>query len=446
MAQAGREEHPPGIGDGRLVSRTREIDDCSFRAFLSAQSAPRVAWATPDGLELVGGGAAAVVRAEGTDRFDTLRADAATLFDDVDADGPPAARPRLLGGLAFEADHTPASPWEGFPAALFVLPRVQLTRANDRTWLSVTSYDTDATPESVAERLDTVHETIADLPMLRPSGQRPGIATTRRLTTNAEWTESVERAVASIRNGDLRKVVLATALDVTLAAPIDVPDTLERFRRTYPECYRFLVQPTEERGFFGPPPERLVRMDGDHVATEALAGSVERGDTPEEDAELARSLEASDKLGHEQALVTDTIRECLAPFGTVCVGERGIKRLSNIQHLRTPITATLDDDTHVLDLVEVLHPTPAVGGLPPERARSVIRETEPFDRGWYASPVGWFDAAGDGEFVVGIRSAVAGGDDATLFAGDGIVGDSDPDEEWAELGPKFQPVLDELDE
>src|SRR5699024_1677899 len=122
-----------------------------------------------------------------------------------------------------------------------------------------------------------------------------------------------------------------------------------------------------------PPPERLVRMDGDHVATEALAGSVERGDTPEEDAELARSLEASDKPGHEQALVTDTIRECLAPFGTVCVGERGIKRLSNIPPRRAPITATLDDDTHVLDPVEVLHPTPAVGGLPPERARSVIR-------------------------------------------------------------------------
>lgn len=446
MAQAGREEHPPGIGDGRLVSRTREIDDCSFRAFLSAQSAPRVAWATPDGLELVGGGAAAVVRAAGDDRFDTLRADAATLFDDVDADGPPAARPRLLGGLAFEADHAPAPPWEGFPAALFVLPSVQLTRADDRTWLSVAAYDTDVTAEDVAERLDAAHGTITDLPMMRPSGQRPGITTTRRLTSETEWIASVERAVASIRDGDLRKVVLATALDATLDAPIDIPDTLERLRRTYPECYRFLVQPTEEKGFFGPPPERLVRMDGEHVATEALAGSVKRGDTPEEDAELGRSLEESDKLGHEQALVTDTIRERLAPFGTVHVGERGIKRLSNIQHLRTPITATLDDDSHVLDVVEALHPTPAVGGLPPERARSVIRETEPFDRGWYASPIGWFDAAGDGEFVVGIRSAVAGGRAATLFAGDGIVGDSDPAEEWAELGPKFRPVLDELGE
>ena len=445
MAQAGREERPPDIGDGRLVSRTREIDDCSFRAFLSAQSAPRVAWATPDGLELAGGGAAAVVRAAGDGRFDALGADANELFADIDIDGPPAARPRLIGGLAFEADHAPAPPWTGFPAALFVLPSIQLTRAGDRTWLSVAAYGPDATPESVETRLDAAHEEITDLPMMRPSGRRPGIAATRRLTSKAEWTASVERAVSSIRDGDLRKVVLATALDATLDAPIDVPDTLERLRRTYPGCYRFLVQPTDERGFFGPPPERLVRMDGERVATEALAGSVERGDTPEEDAELARSLAESAKLGHEQALVTDTIRDRLEPLGTVTVGEREIKRLSNIQQLRTPIAATLDDDIHVLDVVEALHPTPAVGGLPPERARTVIRETEPFDRGWYASPIGWFDAAGDGEFVVGIRSAVAGGDAATLFAGNGIVGDSDPDEEWAELAPKFRPILDELD-
>ncbi|WP_049997497.1 isochorismate synthase [Halococcus sediminicola] len=445
MAQAGREERPPDVGDGRLVSRTREIDDCSFRAFLSAQSAPRVAWATPDGLELAGGGAAAIVRAEGEARFDTLRATANALFADVDADGPPAARPRLIGGLAFEADHAPALPWTGFPAALFVLPSIQLTRADDRTWLSVASYDTDATPESVETRLDAAHDELTGLPMMRPSGARPGIAATRRLTTRSEWVTSVERAVASIRDGDLRKVVLATALDASLDAPIDVPDTLERLRRTYPDCYRFLVQPTEEKGFFGPPPERLVRIDGERVATEALAGSVERGDTPEEDAELARSLDESAKLGHEQALVTDTIRERLEPLGDITVGEREIKRLSNIQHLRTPISATLDDDIHVLDVVEALHPTPAVGGLPPERARTVIRETEPFDRGWYASPIGWFDAAGDGEFVVGIRSAVAGGDEATLFAGNGIVGDSDPDEEWAELAPKFRPILDELD-
>jgi menaquinone-specific isochorismate synthase len=445
MAQAGSEAHPPGVGDGWLVSRTREVSDCSFRAFLAGQSAPRVAWATPDGFELVGGGAAATVRAESDGRFDTLREGAMRLFADVDADGPPAARPRVLGGLAFEAEHTPAPPWEGFPAALFMLPEVQLTRANGRTWLSVTDYGPDATPESVETRLAAVHEEITDLPMMRPSGGRPGVAATHRLTTKDDWTTGVERAVSRIRAGDLRKVVLATALEADLESSVEIPDTLERFRRTYPECYRFLVQPTDEAGFFGPPPERLVSMDGGRIETEALAGSVERGDTPEEDAALARSLEESEKIGHEQALVADAIRERLAPLGEVTVGEREVRKFTNIQHLRTPITAALSGEKHVLDVVEALHPTPAVGGLPADRAQEVICETEPFDRGWYAAPIGWFDAAGDGEFVVGIRSAVAGGRHATLYAGNGIVGDSDPEEEWAELGPKFRPVLDELE-
>lgn len=446
MAQAEREEQPPGVCEGRLVSRTREISDLSFRAFLAGQSSPLVAWATPDGFELVGSGAAATLRADGHGRFDALREDATELFAAVDADGPPAARPRLLGGLAFEADHDAGSPWNGFPAALFVLPRVQLVRAEGRTWLSVASYGPETTPEQVEARLDAAHETLTDLPMMRPSGGRPGIATTHRTTSKEEWVESVEQCVGHIRTGDLRKVVLATALEADLESTVKIPDTLERFRRTYPECYRFLVQPTENAGFFGPPPERLVGMEGNRIETEALAGSVERGDTPEADAALARSLETSEKLGHEQALVVDAIRDRLEPLGEVTVGEREVRKFTNIQHLRTPITATLSGDEHVLDVVEALHPTPAVGGLPPERAQNVIRETESFDRGWYASPVGWFDAAGDGEFVVGIRSAVAGGSRATLYAGNGIVADSDPEEEWAELGPKLSPVLSALED
>jgi menaquinone-specific isochorismate synthase len=445
MEQAGDEGRPTNVAGGRLISRTREVSDLSFPAFLASQPAPRVSWATPDGFELVGGDAATTLTATGPDRFDTLRQDAAALFADTDADGPPAARPRAIGGLAFDPSHDPAPPWTGFPGALFVVPRVQLTRADDRTWLTVAAAGPNVDPATVAADLDAAHDAITDLPMMRPSGGRPGVTATRRATSKAEWTDDVAECVERIRRGDLRKVVLATALDADLATSIDVPGTLERLRRTYPECYRFLVQPTDEAGFFGPPPERLVKITGEEVETEALAGSVARGDTPEGDADLARSLETSEKIRHEQGIVVDAIRERLAPLGEVQVGERGVRKFANIQHLRTPITARLDDDTHVLDVVEALHPTPAVGGLPPERAREVIHETESFDRGWYAAPMGWFDAAGDGEFAVGIRSAVAGGRHATLYAGNGIVADSDPDEEWAELGPKFRPVLDELE-
>jgi menaquinone-specific isochorismate synthase len=124
--------------------------------------------------------------------------------------------------------------------------------------------------------------------------------------------------------------------------------------------------------------------------------------------------------------------------------ERTIRKLANVQHLRTPIRATLSEERHVLDLVEALHPTPAVGGLPPELALETIRETEVFDRGWYAAPVGWIDGDGDGSFAVAIRSALARERTATLFAGAGIVDDSDPDEEWDELQLKYRPILDEL--
>jgi len=180
------------------------------------------------------------------------------------------------------------------------------------------------------------------------------------------------------------------------------------------------------------------------VETEALAGSVGRGGTPEADAELAQSLVESSKIQHEQGLVVDAICEQLAPLGEVREGEQRVRKLDNIQHLQTPISATLDADAHVLDIVAALHPTPAVGGLPPDVAADTIREVETFERGWYAAPVGWFDAAGDGEFLVGIRSGVAGGQQATLFAGNGIVRDSNPQEEWDEIQLKYRPLLDEF--
>jgi menaquinone-specific isochorismate synthase len=432
-------------GDVQLVSRTCEVPDVSFRAFLAQQDPPRVLWTAPDGLELVGGGAAAAISAAGGGRFDDLRAGADRVFGAVDHEGPAAARPRFVGGLAFEADHRATEPWRTFPAASFVVPATQLTRAEGTTWLTVRASGLDVDVGTVEDRLADTRASLNALPAMRPSGGPPGVTATRRTTSRDEWLRQVRRAVDRITDGDLRKVVLATSLEVDLATPVEIPDLLERLRRTYPDCYRFLVQPTEAAGFFGPPPERLVRLEGRQVRTEALAGSVPRGDTPEADAELADSLVGSEKIRHEQRLVAEAIREQLTPLGDVTVGERGIRKLSNIQHLRTPIEATLAESGHALDIVEALHPTPAVGGLPPDVAQNVIRETESFARGWYASPVGWFDADGDGEFAVAIRSAVAGGDRATLFAGNGIVADSDPADEWEELGPKFRPVLDELE-
>ncbi|WP_254537909.1 isochorismate synthase [Halomarina litorea] len=430
--------------DTTLVSRTCEVPDVSYRAFLAAQPVPRIHWSAPDGLEIAGGGAAARLVAEGPGRFEALREDAAALFSDLDVDGPHAARPRLVGGAAFNERHADAPPWAGFPAALFVLPRVQLVRTDETTYLTVSAFDPEEGPGEVAASLEAIRERIADLPAMAPRGVAPGVRATHHRTPEAEWKAQVRAAADRIADGELEKVVLALALAVDLEEPVDAPSVLERLRRTYPECYRFLVQPTEAAAFFGAPPERLVALDGREVRTEALAGSVARGDTPEEDADLAASLLESEKLQHEQRLVVDAICEQLDPLGEVREGDQGVHRLATIQHLRTPIEATLSGEGHVLDIVEALHPTPAVGGLPPDTAWDVIRETETFERGWYAAPLGWFDADGNGEFAVAIRSGVAGDRSATLFAGNGIVGDSDPDAEWEEVQLKYRPVLDEL--
>ncbi|ADJ15055.1 isochorismate synthase [Halalkalicoccus jeotgali] len=441
-----------GDESGPVVSRACEVVDLSYRSFLADRAPPRVYWTAPHGLEIAGGGAAARLRATGDERFETLRADAERLFSSPNAalaggdDLPAPARPRAFGGVAFHAGHDPVTPWEGFPAAEFVVPRIQLTRTDETTWLTVSASGTDVAVGDVKRELEDVRAALAAHPAMQPSGGSPGIAGTRLRTSREEWTRQVQRATDRIAAGELRKVVLAQSLEVDLASGIEIPDVLERLRRTYPECYRFLIEPTDAASFFGAPPERLVSLSGRRVETEALAGSVARGETPEEDHELMSSLFESEKIRHEQGVVVDTIREQLEPLGEIRVDERTVRKLATIQHLRTPIRADLADEEHVLSIVEALHPTPAVGGLPPERAWETIRGTETFDRGWYASPVGWFDADGDGEFAVAIRSGVASDARLTLFAGNGIVADSDPDEEWAEVQLKYRPILDALGE
>jgi menaquinone-specific isochorismate synthase len=430
---------------GTVVSRSCRVSDVSYRAFLASRDAPRIHWADPDGLELSGVGSAATVTASGTDRFETVREWADALLADHDYDGPEVARPRLLGGFAFHDDHEAGEPWAGFPAAQFVLPEVQLVTVEDEAWLTVSRAGEDVEAAAVEDDLQAAKEAVEDLPAMLPSGPNPGVESTKLTPGEQEWRQQVEHAVDRIESGDLRKVVLATALRADLQTTVDPRNLLERLRQRYSECFRFLVEPTEGAAFLGATPERLVTLDGERVDTTALAGSVGRGDTPAEDAQLAERLRESEKLRHEQGLVTDAIAQKLEAFGDVGVGERSVRKLSNIQHLNTPISALVDPDTHVLDLAEALHPTPAVGGLPPDAALETIRETETFERGWYAAPIGWFDAEGNGTFGVGLRSGVAATDTVTLFAGNGIVADSDPEEEFAEVQLKYRPVLDELE-
>ncbi|MFB6345492.1 MAG: isochorismate synthase MenF, partial [bacterium] len=199
------------------------------------------------------------------------------------------------------------------------------------------------------------------------------------------------------------------------------------------DYYRFLLEPRERQNFVGASPELLVKKKDTNIETESLAGTIETGKSDREKQKLADQLSSNPKDLEEHRIVVDSIVDDLHSLTTsLNVGERDIRSLDSVQHLYTPIHATASSSQHILEYVKQLHPTPAVGGLPREEALQSIRDVEPFDRGWYAGPLGWFDGEGNGCFAVGIRSALVRQRKAQFFAGAGIVSDSVPREEWDE--------------
>jgi len=226
---------------------------------------------------------------------------------------------------------------------------------------------------------------------------------------------------------------------------LDVPNALRRLVASAPESTIYAFR-RGGRTFLGATPERLVRTEGRAFRTAAVAGTIRRGANAAEDAELAAELLASEKNREEQGIVVAGIRELLAPIAeTLEIAPRpSVMTLRFAQHLATEISGTLPAGHGLLSVAAVLHPTPAVGGEPRGTALALIDEHEGFDRGWYAGPVGWLGADGDGELCVALRCGVVDRTRATLFAGCGIVADSDPDAEWEESRIKLRSLISAL--
>ena len=255
----------------------------------------------------------------------------------------------------------------------------------------------------------------------------------------AVWTEAVRRILAAIDAGDVRKVVLARRLTVEAGAPFDRRTVLDRLRHSHPSCFTYAAG-----GFVGASPELLIRRRGDEVASCPMAGTVRRGAGPEEDDALTAGLLRSVKEAEEHRLLVEAVVAALAPVcvGPPAAGAPDVVRFPTVSHLATRVSGVLRRPApSALALAGLLHPTPAVGGLPRAEALATIAALEGFDRGLYAGPVGWVDAAGDGEWAVALRGAQLEGRRARLVAGAGIVAGSDPDAEWAETEAKLRPML-----
>ena len=362
--------------------------------------------------------------------------------------------PVFFGGFAFDPDNQHTQLWSGFPDGLLVLPRFLLRYSKDATTLTINRLfhahdDSVYCFQTINDETQHLLETIRSIVDSEEAKGAEGSLEIRDTIPAAQWMQKVAEVAHDIRNGLFEKVVLARSVHVAPHTDTSfvIGEVLSKLRQSYPGTYIFALQ-RGERFFVGATPERLVQAQNGQIHTMALAGSAPRGTTPTEDEQLGAELLQSEKNGIEHAVVVATVREALlAHCSAVHVSDTPhLLKLRNVQHLETPIVAELLPGRCILDVMADLHPTPAVGGFPRKEALATIRRIEQLDRGWYAGPLGWIGAGGHGEFAVALRSGLVTEHEATLFAGCGIVGDSDPQSEYAESCLKLQGMLRGLGE
>jgi len=437
-----------------LVRVAIPADGLSVEAFLrGGEGAPRGFWGREDGWVAHWGAVSSLGVEEGGDRFAAVRRAADRIRGEPDLTGEVGVEGaiRFYGGFSFLPDHEPRGVWEGFPAACFILPEMELERRGGRTVLSVQgAVRSDEGIEALRRRLRARGAALLHRG-LRSNGRMRGQAriAAREVVESRRgaWEGAVATLLEAIVAREVDKVVLARTMDVTLDAPLDPLGALDRLRRENPQAHVFLFEPTPGAVFMGAAPETVATLQGGVFRATAVAGSIPPGATGPEGEALARKLLASAKDRSEHEVTVREMVEALAPVargGVEADPEPHILRLSRIQHLETRIRAEIPQDAHILSLLERLHPTPAVCGFPREAALALIHREEPFERGWYAGPVGWFDSRGEGGFIPALRSAVGHGSRWRLFAGAGIVAGSDPALEWEETAIKFEPALQAL--
>lgn len=351
-----------------------------------------------------------------------------------------------LGGMTFDPKETQAELWKNYGRSLMTVPTYTVVQDKEVYYLTVTqAVDAHSEKNELLDTFQEAKEKIYTWAIKQPAADVHIVHKEERGVE--KWLQDVEQAIAYIKEDKAKKIVLAREMRIQLSDQAPIGKMLETLHQLQTNCFIYAF----ERGddcFIGATPERLVRVDGEKMLSTCLAGTAPRGKTSEEDEQIRTALLHDEKNLEEHGYVVQMITDAIAPYCTdVDIANAPVIRpLKNLQHLYTPVTAQLKEEAHLFDLVESLHPTPALGGAPSDIALAFIREHEDLERGWYGAPIGWLDSNHHGEFAVGIRSALVQADEISLFAGCGIMRDSDPQEEYEETAIKFLPILSVLEE
>lgn len=433
-----------------VVSRVTKLKHNSPADLIDYPSSHRFLWKRPLSNQIfLGLGSTLKLQASGIDRAEKIRQQVADLnfelqYDTGSENFLSEAKPRFIGGLSFYADHEITSPWESDHSATFNLPIFQILKTKDTTWLTInrlSEFKDSSTTEAIRKRLDRFESTSSSVEDLSSNE----IESEEHRPRDADWKNLIEDFTTKCRYGPFQKIVPAQHRKLELSRPVTLPELYQNFTVDNPKTYRFIFQNNDMDVFVGASPEQLLSLHGQVLETESIAGTIKSVDSEHRRKNLAEELSESQKDLKEHDHVVDYLRNKLLPLTTSLESvPRSVRTFSKIQHLVTALKAKLKSNSHVLTMLDRLHPTPAVCGRPSGVALNKLQETESFDRGFYAAPLGWFDSKGNGEFTVAIRSSLIRGDTAHTFAGAGIITESQPEDELEELQLKFDSIHSRL--
>ncbi len=412
-------------------------------------------WEHPSVNEgLATGGSSHVLSSKGDERFEKLATQVERLQQEaVCGSGFQGAveYPLLVGGFSFFSEVTDDL-WSEFGVARMILPKVALVRRGNKLWGMVQSWVETMDESNVVHNrleeglrmLSSVFQSEVSQVEWKNTGELEALSKEKQ---SHAWNMMVKALQHKMASSDLHKAVLTQVMYYSVCT--DAYQVSARLRKQYPDCYCFCIVPESKTGaesgngiFVGASPERLISFEGNKACLSALAGTASRGSDPADDNQYAQRLFHSAKDREEHRVVVDEITGLLSSYGEVSFStEPCLMQLANVQHLHTPIVFFPRGDISPLTLLGKLHPTPAVGGYPREQALQAIAELEQFERGWFASPIGWLQGPRHGEFAVALRCGLLRPNQAYLFVGAGILEASKPQDEWHELQLKLQPMI-----
>lgn len=357
--------------------------------------------------------------------------------------------PVAFGGFRFDTASPMSSMWTGFMDGVLIIPRITILQGEGETdCCRIIAADHVPPKADVTSRIESMLSTWAglqgdwDMASANPESR---VAVFTPEDAKAQWHDLVQAALSSISRGPIKKIVVARMIRAKAEVPFFLPNILNRLCADNPKATIFTFS-RKGTYFVGATPEILITSSAGSFQTMALAGSAPRSEDPVQDFKYGQQLLASAKERSEHDFVVQDILRTLKPYCRYIIADNSpaLHKLRKVQHLATFFKGEMLPQKSLLDMISFLHPTPVVGGVLFEPALTFLREHEGFDRGWYAGPIGWLDAERNGEFMVALRSGVIQGREAALFAGCGLVADSDSEKEYQETQLKLLTMLDAL--